>query len=251
MRETVTCITPTGDRPLAFSLCKKWLANQTVPATQWIIVDDGKTSLQEQGVSFPSYAEYVRREPRSDDPKHTLGRNIKEAMPRIVGSKILIIEDDEYYAPTYIEEMCNRLNNHGIVGIGKSRYYNIPNASYMRDNNMWHASLAQTAFRRDIFDSCRYLFDDEIYIDVRIWETENYSRFRFDGKERVTDRGSGIIFDDGDDRPIYCGIKGLPGRPGMGIGHQHSAGFYPDPERQMLKKWIPDNYDAYLRLMGG
>ena len=33
------------------------------------------------------------------------------------GDKIIIIEDDDYYAPTYIEEMSTRLVHHEVVGI--------------------------------------------------------------------------------------------------------------------------------------
>ena len=41
----ITVITPTGDRPLAFSLCRKWIFNQTIKPDQHIIVDDGKIPM--------------------------------------------------------------------------------------------------------------------------------------------------------------------------------------------------------------
>ena len=249
--ETISCITPTGDRPLAIFLQCRWMKQQSVQPTQWIIVDDGiAPSCGAGNYLIPSYAQYIRREPKADDPKHTLGANVRESLPRITGSKILIIEDDEYYAPTYIEEMSKRLNEHELVGIGRSRYYNLPHSRYFRDTNFWHASLAQTAFRSSFLEKIKHLFDDEIYIDVRIWETENNSRFNFSGKERKTDKGNGIIFDDGEDNPLYVGIKGLPGRPGMGIGHTHCQSFAYDEGRNQLKKWIPDNYESYLGFIG-
>lgn len=42
---TVTVITPTGDRHAAFNRCVQWVTSQTVPVTQWIIVDDGEIPL--------------------------------------------------------------------------------------------------------------------------------------------------------------------------------------------------------------
>ncbi len=248
MQEKITLITPTGDRPLAFDLSVKWITQQTQRIDQWVIVDDGKNPMPNGNLRG---FDYVRRDPLPDDPLHTLGRNIQAALPFVTGTKILMIEDDEYYAPTYIEEMSRRLDQYQIVGIGRARYYNLQYQKWYRDENFWHASLAQTGFRVEFFDRIKHLFDDEIYIDVRIWETENLSRFSFVGKERITDRGNGIVFDDGDDNPLYCGIKGLPGRKGMGIGHTDFAGLHPDSGNQMLKKWIPEDYKEYLKLIGG
>jgi hypothetical protein len=248
--EKITLITPTGDRPLAFGLCCDWIFHQTKQPDQWIVVDDGR-EIMDAYYRGAKWMNYVRRDPRPDDPAHTLGRNIQAALPFVTGTKILMIEDDEYYAPTYIEEMARRLDQYQIVGIGRARYYNLQYQKWYRDENFWHASLAQTGFKVEFFDRIKHLFDDEIYIDVRIWETENLSRFSFGGKERVTDRGNGIVFDDGDDNPLYCGIKGLPGRKGMGIGHTDFPGLHPDPGNQMLKKWIPKDHEEYIKLIGG
>ncbi|GAH51904.1 unnamed protein product, partial [marine sediment metagenome] len=193
--ETLTLITPTGDRPLAFALCQNWIRKQTLQPDQWIVVDDGKVPLK-------SYVpmQYVRREPQPDDPKHTLILNLKTAMPLIKGDKIMIIEDDEYYAPEYIEEMALRLSQHEVVGIGKSKYYHLPLGSYFRIGNMTHASLAQTAFRSSFLPEFKELLrKSNVYLDFNIWKKAN-------------EGGCGFIFVDSDKNPLYLGIKSLPGR---------------------------------------
>ena len=63
MKDTITLITPTGDRPLAFALCQNWMRKQTVLPFQWVVVDDGKIPMKPY---VPM--EYVRRKPHPNDP---------------------------------------------------------------------------------------------------------------------------------------------------------------------------------------
>jgi hypothetical protein len=147
----ITAITPTGDRPLAFELCKRWMAGQTRKPDQWIIVDDGKEPIPrfvDRDFNPLELFCYVRREPRRDDPSFTLDLNLKAALPHIDGDKILIIEDDEYYAPGYIAEMARRLDSFEVVGICQSKYYHLPTGGYRQIGNTGHASLAETGFRK-------------------------------------------------------------------------------------------------------
>ena len=194
----ITCITPTGDRPLAFALCQRWIMNQTVKPDQWLVIDDGKKPM----TPFVPM-EYVRREPKSTDPKHTLNLNIKTAIPLIKGDKILILEDDEYYAPQYIEEMSRRLDDHEIVGIIKAKYYHLITGGYSQVGNDRHASLAQTAFRRSLLPELELLVDTkEKYLDIEIWK-------------QVRSRGANLHLFQDSDKLLYVGIKGLPGRAGI------------------------------------
>lgn len=238
MTESITLITPTGDRPLAFALCQNWMRKQTLQPDQWIVVDDGKIPMK----PFISM-EYVRRKPRFSDPKRTLIENLKIAIPLIKGSKIVIIEDDEYYAPKYIEEMSSRLDHHKVVGIGKSKYYHLISAGYFRVGNMNHASFAQTAFRNSFLSEFKELLNDSSnYVDLRLWRKANESK-------------DGFLFVD--NIPLYLGIKGMPGRHGIGGGHDANHRIYRhrshDKTRDILKKWIPDNddYNIYMDIING
>jgi len=236
----VTAITPTGDRPLPFALCQKWMMNQTLQPDQWIIVDDGKTPTMP--IVSGSNIFYVRRKPQPSDPQYTLLLNLKMALPLIKGNKVMIIEDDEYYAPKYIETMAARLDEHEIVGIGKSKYYHLLSGHYAQIGNVHHASFAEMAFRSSFLPEFINFLDGGLYLDMRIWRSINRNR-------------TCLFFDDG--KSIYVGMKGMPGRHGIGGGHDINHRIYRnqlhDSSRAMLKKWIPDNddYKIYMDIISG
>lgn len=234
----ITVITPTGDRPLAFSLCRKWIYNQTIKPDQHIIVDDGRIPMQLENIQ--PYEYYIRREPITSDPKHTLVINIKTALPYIKGNKILICEDDEYYSPTYFSEMSKRLEVNSIAGITCAKYYHLPTGGYEQHKNTTHASLAETAFQSSLLPFVEKQIDkgmEQKWLDDNIWtgvfkEKVNYNLFL--DKEQS----------------LYCGIKGLPGRKGIGIGHNPKIfKKHDDAKRSKLKEWIPNDYKDYLDLL--
>lgn len=234
----ITAITPTGDRPLAFDLCQKWILNQIQKPDQWIVVDDGDGPL---GNNFPILNgngmefDYIRRYPKPNDPKFTLAENLKAAIPHIKGDKILIFEDDEYYAPGYVQAMAGHLSRTEVTGIGKSRYYHLPSGGYMVIGNMGHASLAQTGFRKSFIPEFRkILTPGKLYIDYAIWTA---------AKKR---KSCYVFFDP---KPLYVGMKGLPGRNGIGRGHDPRIYRKKDPGRSVLKKWIPKDYQVYLDIL--
>ncbi len=231
---TLTVITPTGDRPLAFALCKQWMAQQTRQPDQWIVVDDGVIPT-----AITPNMTYIRRKPMRKDPVHTLIVNLRKAMPHINGEKILIMEDDEYYAPGYIERMSTELDSHEVVGIMESKYYHLPTAGFLRISNRAHASLAQTGFTRSFLPDVEALLRSGItqYLDMNIWQNARTN-------------GKGFLFHDKDDS-LYLGIKGMPGRGGIGSGHNPTSYTKKDTSRETLKEWAPHGYRAYIDIMAG
>jgi len=228
----ITAVTPTGDRPLAFALCRRWMKHQVLKADQWVVVDDGIKPLTKTK-SF----DYIRREPKKSDPQFTLIENLKCALPHIKGDKILIMEDDEYYSPYYIQVMSKHLSRHEVVGIGNSKYYHLPSGGNFTIGNMRHASLAETGFRRSFLPKFKGLLSQgNVYIDTLLWRAAN-----------------GFIFTDSDKNPLYLGIKGLPGRRGIGRGHDLSLykKYPPDTSRLKLKKWVPEDYRIYMDIIEG
>jgi len=240
----VTAITLTGDRPEAFSLCRRWMEHQTRRPDQWIVVDDGQTPLADQ----PGC--YIRREPQPADPAHTMLLNMGIALERVEGDVVLIMEDDEYYAPGYIAAMVERLARHEVVGIGRSKYYNVQNGSYLKDCNMDNASLAQTAFRSSFIPEFKALLAGDQYIDMRLWKlVGNVQELRWNNNDAGPDRtinGRGYIFDDGDNH-LYVGIKGMPGRNGIGWGHlpRHPHYKLRDQDRKILRRWMGADAECY------
>lgn len=235
---SLTLITPTGDRPLAFALCQNWMRKQTLQPDQWIVVDDGKIPMKPY---VPM--QYIRRKPKSDDPKHTMLLNFKAAMPLVKGEKIIFIEDDEYYAPEYIATMAHGLNQYEIIGIGNSKYYHLNSGKYYRHGNVSRASLAQTAFRQSFLAEFNELLNSgDTYLDIRMWKKLEFS-------ER------GFIFVKNFNDNLYVGIKGLPGRPGIGIGHDTDHSMYKvyprDSSREILKQWTWKDHDIYMDIING
>jgi len=217
--EMITVITPTGDRPLPFYLCQKWMLRQTRLPDQWIVVDDGHDLRDDLRVgSFTR----VRRSPR-EDGKFTLLDNLRAALPFVSGSKILIWEDDEYYAPEYIETVAERLDRYELVGIGHSRYYHIGSRGYHVHGNTEHASLAQTAFRVTFLPAFESQLQGSQFLDIRLWKT---------GADQHIYR---------DDPPLYVGIKGMPGRAGIGAGHNPRYCYRKaDGDGSVLQAWCRD-----------
>lgn len=240
MSEEFTVITPTGDRPVAFGLCRRWMNQQTVKPTQWIIIDDGKK--QKLQLKLPKeYEQLLRREPQSNDPKHTLVKNIELALQYVTTDKVIFWEDDEYYAPTYLEIMLEQLKKAAIVGMGCAKYYHLPTGGYELHGNMKHASLSQTAFNMSVINIIKKCVDmgmEKDWLDCNIW------------REAVEKKSmTSLIFRDSE-IPTFVGIKGLPGRFGIGIGH--NAKRYQrkdDKNHNILKKWCPKDYIIYLTLL--
>jgi len=231
-KSTITAITPTGDRPLAFELCQQWMMNQIKRPDQWLVIDDGKTPTKH---SAPM--QYIRRKPKADDPSHTLAANLRKALSLIAGDKIIIWEDDEYYAPGYIEAMASLLDKYEIVGIKHSKYYHLASGGYKQFTNEAHASFAATAFRRSVLPDLKAILDagDNPFIDMALWK-------------RIG--GRGYLFTD--DRPLYLGMKGLPGREGIVKGHKaENYVLHDTADRAQLKKWMPSDYRVYLDVLAG
>jgi hypothetical protein len=229
------------------------MSRQTLRPYQWIVVDDGKTPL----IPTPEMT-YIRREPRPDDPKHTMILNMRAALQAIAGEKILFVEDDEYYAPHYVEEMARRLDGYEVVGIARSKYYHLPTGGFLRHSNMDHASLAQTGFRGSFLHEFATLLNGDMFLDIRIWKkVGNTQKLNWGEQtcvvgERVIGNGRGLLFDDGADAKLYVGMKGLPGRAGIGCGHREYREYLQDtPDREVLKRWIPEDYRFYMEILAG
>lgn len=259
---TITVVTPTGDRSLAFALCQLWISRQIRRPDQWIVVDDGRTPVVP---FFPM--DYVRREPERGDPKITLSLNLQTAFPKIRedADVVFIMEDDDYYSPEYISEMIARMDGKEVVGIGRARYYHLPGGLYFRHENIGHASLGETAFRRSVFPEYqKALLQRMEFVDMAFWPL-------------VASRG--LVFSDDDTRPLHCSLKSMPGRKGVSHGHDQNYPYYrggstletrnadrrrhqnrpmiirhgghDDANRSVLRQWTGADAELYLAIARG
>ena len=233
--EPITVITCTGDRHVVFKICEQWMSRQTVQPDQWIIVDDGRTPTEVVYTTKTHHlnygVQYVRRSPRADDPPHTLGLNLRTALPLIKNNMILFWEDDDYYKPQYIEKMHNWLSKHHIAGQPNAIYYNIQYRWWHQHNNTQHASLCQTGIRLNNLPYLESLCEKDLkFIDIELWKMAQGRHYLDDGQEK------------------FCiGMKGLPGRGGIGSGHANT--FANDPDYTTLKSLLGKDVDVYFDLM--
>jgi glycosyltransferase involved in cell wall biosynthesis len=221
----VSLLTCTGGRPEAFALCEKWMARQTIPIHEWIVVDDCEPKTE-------TTMEQVRTEPRpawSGDV--TLGRNLIAGLERVTGDAVAFIEDDDHYAPTYLETMLRLIDTAPLVGEGLARNYNVRTRGYRECCNAAHACLAGTMCRSwyipKIVEVIKGNGQHACY-DLSLWRAFDHSL---------------LTLNTG----LYVGMKGLPGRPGIATGHTDSTCNMPDPDMVMLREWIGDDAREYER----
>ena len=199
-----TLVTPTCDRPETFTLCEQWIARQSIPHHQWIVLDDGETPAKcTMGQTHLYFGEETRG-------RHSLSHKLKLLMQRrdlITGDAIAFIEDDDWYRRDYLEVAAKRLQSdggYGMIGEGRALYYNVRDSRWHLHQNDEHASLAQTVVHRCAFGDLANVVerDDDPFVDIRLWRKSNYTR---------------KVFLPEPDRPTLVGIKGI--YEGYGIGH--------------------------------
>lgn len=223
-RKPIALITPTGGRPEQIKHCMGFMKNQTYSGPViWILVDD----------CYPTTVNTVPEDFREDwtivkfypfpiwkEGDNTQARNLKagiEEVKKYDVDAVFIIEDDDYYTPKYLSVMTAALKGFDVVGEIQTVYYNVQLKSERRCVNTKHSSLFQTAFTPKMIS----LFEEvltyqEKYIDISFFKEAKNIQFL-----------KGLN--------LSVGIKGLPGRGGIGNGHNSSM------YRDKHEKVLPEN----------
>ena len=217
-------ITPAGDRHEAWALAQEYMAAQSFPGpVRWIVTDDGhkplKATFRREGYSL----EIHRLPPMAGNSQ---SRNLNHALGLAdLNSAVVCWEDDDVYLPGYLQTMVDALATADLVGEAPSRYYNVATSRWRVMGTRGHASLACTALRGPAVDLLREICrKGSRRIDMDLWG-------QFRGTKRLLDTANVI------------GIKGLPGRAGIGVGHRSNFG---DPDTTgILRKWLGDYADNY------
>lgn len=216
----MTLITPTRDRLQSFALCEQWISEQDYKGTfQWIVVDDGR----EHVVCRCGQLHLIREE--NDPPRHSLCRNIRHAFPWIRGDKILVIEDDDWYSPTYVRRMSAYMEQASLVGERGAKYYHLHPPGWYVHKLHQHASLCRTGFTADVLPAFWSVAQgDHPSIDMRLWRDWH---------------GSSHLIEDLDGTARLCvGIKGMPGTGGR--HWKRWSGYNDDPGMDQLLLWTGD-----------
>lgn len=219
---SLTIVTCTHDRSLAFSCLENCIARQTICWDHWIVVSDGQTCPQ------CNLGQILITRPASP-PGHESHRwNLLTALANLPrnADKIIIAEDDDYLAPDYLETASRLLDHYEVVGGIPAHYYNVSTRRCLTINNHSHASLGQTAFCRRLAsrleDACRKGAQS---IDLRFWSGLEGQPGAFLGKAGG-----------------HVSVKGLPGTKGLGRGHDQNFG-RPDPDGSVARAWgLPEVY---------
>lgn len=214
----ITAITPTGGRPEALGLCDQYMQRQTCQDFRWVVLDDcdpqAYTPTRADKIIRPDW-----RWATGDNTQHkAMLELLKEPGP------VVIIEDDDWYHPDWIRTCIEQLEHHELFGERHTLYYHVANRTWKRMNNAHHASLCATACRgsaKDILIAVCHA--GARMIDHQLWRSHQ-------GHLVDTDQ--------------VIGIKGLPGRPGIGVGHKMNNG-KPDQDLGKLRGWIGNDVTAY------
>jgi hypothetical protein len=234
----IALVTPTGARPKQIELCAKFMRNQDYTGkVLWVLVDDAEP-VTTQNISLAFRENWtiwkIFPKPVWRDGQNTQARNLISGMNEVKKFEdieaIFIIEDDDYYCPCYLSVMMEKIKGHEVTGQVRTIYYDVVHKGWIRNGNMGHASLFQTAFTPasiHLFE--RVCKSRKIFIDAGFFKAMHLNKINlFEGKY------------------LAIGIKGLPGRRGIGMGHRMDARMTADPEFAILKELIGEDYKYYL-----
>lgn len=184
--EVITC---TGFRPEAFELCTEWVTRQTRKPDTWTVYDDKYRPLEVEDVP-------------------TFTRNMALALQKATGDILVFMEDDDFYAPVYLEAIENEFKHSAseMVGLTEVTYYNVQFAKWRSLYNHTYCPMAFTAIRREMAPVLlQCLGTPNHTADVAFWHLCREQEVKM---TKIPAMGLGI------------GVKGMPGRPGIGIGHR-------------------------------
>lgn len=223
----ICVVTATGGRPRGIELLARYINAQTYtgPLT-WIIVDDC-----DPRTDIPAMRDGIMTlcidPPWRWTGANTQAQSMSKALEYVPAGAICIVaEDDDLYKPDHFANVLCALNRAELVGERVARYYNVATSRYKVLPGNFHASLASTAVRGGalamLADICAA---GSRRIDIDLWRT-------YPGAKELLESGNVI------------GIKGMPGRAGIGVGHQQQFGS-PDRGNSVKMEWLGEYAKDY------
>jgi hypothetical protein len=229
----LTLLTATADQPTGLRLLERFIAAQTLTPTQWIVIDDGDVPA-----TVTAGQQLLRRSRGAATPAESLCLNLLEGVDAAPPDHALVfIEHDDYYAPGYLAAVREALAQGPIAGGRTLTYYHVGRRAW--HECMWGMpALCQTALAPShrpmlvtVLRDC--LAQQSHNVDRNLWRAYGLrpGRIRFDGT-------------------LMVGMKGLPGRPGIGLGHQPDAlRWHPDPDGTALTALVGAELAAEYRAL--
>lgn len=227
----LTLLTCTADRPEAFALCLGYVSRQTVKAHEHIVIDDGVVPVTvPEGVRYFYKPEFRGKGSMTNKVRWALQNNI------ITGDALVVVEDDDFYHPTYLEWCATQLAKFDLIGEGRNLYYNVQHRWWFDHGNMQHSSLCATAMTKAVLPQLlrECLKSSDPWLDDRLWKNCRLPKKVFDPHALC--------------RRLSIGIKAMPGLKGYGSGHDKDSGWaIRDHGLTKLRALIGDDAEAYAK----
>lgn len=196
-----------GERSLFLGQLQNYIERQTVQPDKWVVVDHD-TGKQKD---IADRVRFGLDQCRDCD-------------------LILIMEDDDWYAPDYIEQMRNNWIAQGkpdLIGIGYTHYFHIKSNGHALLKHPKRASLMNTGISSAAINKIKWP-DEQVFIDINLW-------CDLKGKTFLPNK------------PISVGIKHGIGNTG-GKGHLPNWSMY-KTEPNMLANLIGSDAAFYHNLV--
>lgn len=232
----LTAITATGDRPEALDLCRFYMGRQTRKADRWLVVDDGAIAYGDH----MEEATYLRRRHDPDEPAPVShARNLLHAIAHLPDTDALVfIEDDDWYDRCYLARMEFALEHAPLVGQQGLYFYHLPTRQALARAYPYAPMAAMAmdvALVPKLVAACDWgIASKSKGIDKALWKA-------LPARKHHLWKPSPLI---------QVGLKGLPGRAGIGIGHRPDERWDADPELAILNGWIGRDAQHYLAWIG-
>ncbi len=211
---SITVVTVTGGRPICLNLLNQWLQAQTYQNFEWLVVCnyDHFRFIKPTRCNRVEYNQHP-------DLNHSL-----DIVLRKLSGTVIFCEDDDYYAPDYIETAINAINIEStLLGVACNKYYNVEFDAAKQLKNTRHSSLASTVIA-NVESIVLPEPSVELY-DIELWQLNRGCKLNIPNNKML-------------------GIKGMPGRVGLAKGHTKDFYTVFDRNDRILKEWLSYNKTA-------
>lgn len=204
------------------------MARQTIQPDEWIVADDGI-----EPASLTMGQTHVVR-PREAEGGASLAGNMLAALERVTGDVVVVAEHDDWYRPDHIETCLAGLAQRKATGSLWQRYYNVEHRCWIVMRNIGSA-LCNTALTADLIPKMQAAARSAIArgsygVDRLFWDS-------IPARDKLITQTETVV-----------GIKGLPGRKGLGMGHrpgQNGRKWTDDHDGRKLAEWIGEDVGLY------
>ena len=239
----IALITPTGSRLEQFKLCAMFMQRQTYKEkVTWIIIDDAyPVTTDHVGEGFKDDWTIIKIYPTPIwTGSNTQSRNIAAGIDALLANykedqieAVFMIEDDDYYRANYLQRMMDRFGKYKVIGEMNTVYYNVFYRNYFANRNTSHVSLFQLAFKPEMIPLFKTCYEER-FIDFKFFEKLHAQLY--------VNRNEVLLFNENN---LAIGIKGMPGRKGIGAGHGNTMNMLPDSQMIYLTSQIQEDAKLY------